>query len=199
MPKLDKLVPKKQRVGFTGSTGLQLTVDDGGKITECTLRTSSPIAGMDDLACTAVRTGKYTIPRPILYREGRNPLAALILWKEGLGETRFATQRVRYPNVVPGKLLEVERGLGAAYPATALAAKAAGKATMEVAVDASGKVTHCLVVASTGNDALDIASCAQIERAEGLFLPGSNVFGQPVGGHMGGVDLDWKPGSLGVQ
>jgi len=64
------------------------------------------------------------------------------------------------------------------YPASALAAGAGGSAQAELTVGPDGRVTGCTLTRSTGNSALDSATC-NILRRRAKFVPARDSNGNP--------------------
>jgi TonB family protein len=73
------------------------------------------------------------------------------------------------------------------YPAAALARAAEGRAEFRLAVDPRGRIGACVIVASSGHEDLDAATCRILtERAR--FRPAFDRRGRPVAGsHVGRV------------
>lgn len=65
------------------------------------------------------------------------------------------------------------------YPASAIRAEAEGTVAITVAVDDRGRVMACSVTGSSGNEALDAATCRLYPR-RARFTPALNDAGQPV-------------------
>lgn len=59
------------------------------------------------------------------------------------------------------------------YPASALRARAEGDVHFRLAIGANGRVSGCVVIASSGNSALDMATC-RIMRSRARFEPARN-------------------------
>ena len=64
------------------------------------------------------------------------------------------------------------------YPASALSAGAEGSARAQLTIGTDGRVTSCNLVKSTGNGALDSATC-NILRRKARFTPARDSNGQP--------------------
>ena len=65
------------------------------------------------------------------------------------------------------------------YPASALRALAEGTTTVRLTVSGNGRVSGCVVVRSSGNSALDAATCAAMQRRL-RFAPATDEHGNPV-------------------
>ena len=64
------------------------------------------------------------------------------------------------------------------YPAAAIAAEAQGTARAQLTIGPDGRVAGCSLVQSTGNGALDSATC-NILRRRAKFTPARDSNGQP--------------------
>jgi hypothetical protein len=76
----------------------------------------------------------------------------------------------------------------AAAAATALPLPDLAALRLSAAFDESGRTTRCAVVASTGNDAADVAACMALRSAEGI-VPGHDIFGWPIASSTYGLSL----------
>ena len=65
------------------------------------------------------------------------------------------------------------------YPVAALRQDASGRVRARIAVDESGRPTECVIMASSGNPALDAATC-RILTARARFDPALDVAGKPM-------------------
>ena len=65
------------------------------------------------------------------------------------------------------------------YPPSAIRAGAEGRVVTTLGVDRAGKVTSCAVQTSSGNAALDAATCA-VMTTRGAFTPAKDAGGKPV-------------------
>ncbi|QJU58594.1 TonB family protein [Sphingomonas sp. AP4-R1] len=68
------------------------------------------------------------------------------------------------------------------YPTAALRAEVEGSVGIDVTIDARGRVSDCIVTASSGSDLLDQATC-RIYARRARFTPALNEAGQPVAAH----------------
>lgn len=64
------------------------------------------------------------------------------------------------------------------YPQSAIARRQSGTTIVDVTADASGRVTGCAIVSSSGSDHLDRATCVWAPR-RGRFIPGSRNAARP--------------------
>ncbi|NIJ24505.1 protein TonB [Sphingomonas japonica] len=64
------------------------------------------------------------------------------------------------------------------YPASAIRAEAEGRATFRIGIGTNGRVTSCEITGSTGNSALDDATCRGARRA--TFEPAQDQAGNPI-------------------
>ena len=65
------------------------------------------------------------------------------------------------------------------YPAAALREGAQGKTTIRVDIDTGGRVAGCNVTSSSGNSALDDATC-RVARRRGRYTPAKDQSGNPI-------------------
>ena len=63
------------------------------------------------------------------------------------------------------------------YPISALRAGIQGRVIVRIALDAEARPTECVAVASSGNEAIDAATCRAV-RSRGRFLPALDARGQ---------------------
>lgn len=77
------------------------------------------------------------------------------------------------------------------YPSAARRAGAEGRVSVSVDVSADGRVTGCRIVGSSGNDALDAATCHLATR-NGRFAPALNVAGEPTPGTITLRPVRWR-------
>jgi protein TonB len=76
------------------------------------------------------------------------------------------------------------------YPASALAAGAGGTAQAELTIGPDGRVTGCNLVRSTGNGALDSATC-NILRRRAKFIPARDSNGNPTSDTIRTPSITW--------
>lgn len=76
------------------------------------------------------------------------------------------------------------------YPRIAISREYEGTTRYQVTVDANGRVQGCSIVASSGHEALDRASCDKIER-RARFRPGIDRNGMEVAGTYSG-SVSWQ-------
>jgi protein TonB len=76
------------------------------------------------------------------------------------------------------------------YPASALAAGAGGSAQAELTIGADGRVTGCTLTRSTGNSALDSATC-NILRRRAKFTPARDSNGNPTSDTLRTPTITW--------
>jgi TonB family protein len=78
------------------------------------------------------------------------------------------------------------------YPSEALAAGQEGKAIARMDVDATGRVTGCAVVVSSGSQSIDKATC-DVSLRRGRFHPAIGADGRPIAG-IRIVPVTWNIG-----
>jgi protein TonB len=76
------------------------------------------------------------------------------------------------------------------YPASALAAGAGGTAQAELTIGPDGRVTGCNLTKSTGNGALDSATC-NILRRRAKFIPARDSNGNPTSDTIRTPSITW--------
>jgi protein TonB len=76
------------------------------------------------------------------------------------------------------------------YPLAALAAREQGKAGFRLSVDASGAVTACTIIASSGSQLLDDATCT-LMRGTARLSPALDKKGRPTSGTYSS-SITWK-------
>ena len=76
------------------------------------------------------------------------------------------------------------------YPAAAIRAEAEGTTRFALAIGANGRVTDCTVTGSSGNSALDSATC-RIMRSRGRYTPARDSSGNPISGQDRG-SVTWR-------
>lgn len=76
------------------------------------------------------------------------------------------------------------------YPAAAIRAEAEGTTRFALAIGANGRVTDCTVTGSSGNSALDSATC-RILRSRARYTPARDGSGNPISGQDRG-SVTWR-------
>jgi protein TonB len=77
------------------------------------------------------------------------------------------------------------------YPASAQAADAQGTAQAQLTIGADGRVVGCNLIRSTGNSALDSATC-NILRRRAKFTPARDSNGNPTGDTYTTPPIVWR-------
>lgn len=77
------------------------------------------------------------------------------------------------------------------YPASAQAAGAEGTAQASLTIGADGRVSGCSITRSTGNGALDAATCS-ILRRRAKFSPAIDSNGRPTGDTVSTPPITWR-------
>jgi periplasmic protein TonB len=77
------------------------------------------------------------------------------------------------------------------YPASAQAAGAEGTAQATITIGADGRVTGCTINRSTGNSALDSATC-NIIRRRAKFVPARDSNGNPTADTLQTPPITWR-------
>jgi len=76
------------------------------------------------------------------------------------------------------------------YPASALAAGAGGTAQAELSISADGRVVGCSLIRSTGNSALDAATC-NVLRRRAKFTPARDSNGNATSDTVRTPSITW--------
>ena len=76
------------------------------------------------------------------------------------------------------------------YPASALVQGEEGRPRFRLMVGADGRVSHCVILASSGSSALDNATC-RIMRSRARFTPARDSNGNPAAGEYPG-EINWQ-------
>ncbi len=77
------------------------------------------------------------------------------------------------------------------YPASAAAAGAEGTAQAQLTIDSGGRVVGCSLIRSTGNSALDSATC-NILRRRAKFTPARDSNGNPTTDTVTTPPIRWQ-------
>jgi protein TonB len=77
------------------------------------------------------------------------------------------------------------------YPASAQSAGAEGTAQAELTISATGQVVSCNLIRSTGNSALDQATC-NILRRRAKFTPARDSNGNPTTDTVQTPPITWR-------
>lgn len=132
-----------------------------------------------------VTTVAPVIPTQLTATDNRLVVDTKILPDTGAAQDN-AEQPITPPPVMPSKAQKpapaTDRGGWITtddYPATAIRAEAQGAVGITVAIDERGRVMACTVTASSGNDALDAATCRLYPR-RARFTPALDDAGRPV-------------------
>jgi protein TonB len=97
------------------------------------------------------------------------------------------------PRIEPAKAKGSLIGLfsDADYPASAQSAGAEGTAQAQMTIGADGRVTGCTITRSTGNNALDAATC-NILRRRAKFTPAHDSNGNAVSDTQSSPPITWR-------
>lgn len=77
------------------------------------------------------------------------------------------------------------------YPAAAARLGEQGTVQVELAVNESGKVTHCTIIQSSGHPSLDNATCVILQR-RARFIPAQDVDGRSVPDRVTTPPITWR-------
>ena len=76
------------------------------------------------------------------------------------------------------------------YPVAALTGRQEGRTSFRLAIGPNGRVTGCIVLGSSGSNALDAATC-RILRGRARFRPARDEAGRPTADEYFG-QYDWR-------
>ena len=192
--------------GAQGIVRVQLGIGPDGRVSDCTIIRNSGAASLDAATCRILRErGHFPPPRNARGRPSRGFVEGDVEWHLPPG-----TVAVRRPvnesvaSLLPDELIggrgPRDRALGpfpprrmsadlgayfraSDYPARALAARHEGEVGYEVVVGTNGRVSNCRVNRSSGDAALDAATC-RVLRERARYLPARDIRG----GTMEGVE-----------
>jgi protein TonB len=77
------------------------------------------------------------------------------------------------------------------YPASAQAAGAEGTAQAQITIGTDGRVVGCNIIRSSGNGALDAATC-NIIRRRAKYVPARDSNGQPTTDTLTTPPITWR-------
>lgn len=169
-----------------GRAGLRLSVNQWGRVSDCTVTRSSGSSDLDALSCKLVARRAVFIPatdgnaRPIpsiythdIVWDVLRPAAPL---PRISATANFGYQRLPSPPVGDYRSPRL-----ADYPKDLRDAGVEGRARLRLRIDRDGKIADCVVIESSGNAALDVASCDFV-RSGGSFTPARGIDGEPTEG-----------------
>ena len=177
-----------------GTTAFKLTVNKEGRVSDCTIISSSGHADLDEVTCNRVTARAEFYPAQD---------------KTGQPTVGHYSNRVRWqiPNYAP--MTSFPRGpiardnawtriLPKDFPSQALAEKRQGRVMVELSVSAVGTVEDCQILKSSAYADLDAATC-KIASSQANFGPALDVMGQPTAGRIQ-TRIDWRiPGEGGIS
>ena len=192
--------------GAEGSVGVQLGIGPDGRVGDCTVTRNSGVASLDAATCRILRErASFPPARNAAGRPSRGFVEGTVEWllPAGTGAARRPVSE-SVADVLPGEMVGRPgppvrgRGLSAPrrlhadlgsyfrpadYPAGALAARREGVVGYQVTVGANGRVSSCRVTRSSGDAALDAATC-RVLRQRARYSPARD----PQGGTMEGAE-----------
>ena len=184
--------------GIEGVVGVRLGIGPDGRVSDCAVTANSGAASLDAATCRILRERAS-------FRPARGVVEGIVAWRlpPGTGAARRPVSESVVdvlPDEVLGRPGPGARRLGpfpprrtpadlghyfraGDYPASALAARREGEVGYQVTVGANGRVSHCRVTRSSGDAALDAATC-RVFRTRVRYAPARD----PRGGTMEGVE-----------
>ena len=169
-----------------GRAALRLSVNQWGRVSDCMVTRSSGSPDLDALSCKLVARRAVLIPatdgdaNPIQSRYDHEIVWDVLLPAgpmPRLATTAFGGYE-RLPSPPVG---EYRSPRLADYPKDLRDAGVEGSARLRLRIDPDGKVADCAIRESTGNAALDVASCDFV-RSGGTFTPARGIDGEPTEG-----------------
>lgn len=201
------------RARAEGSVVVDLVIGADGRVSGCTVFSSSGSAALDAATCRILRSrARY---RPAFGRDG-NPVSGTdssrITWRlPSAGPPPYPVPRVALlaPDMPPSSLRgappapprhwsvpwRARENLGSYfsvddYPAAALRARIEGVVGFTLVVDPDGRVSDCSITGPSGSADLDAATC-RILRSRARYTPARNAAGEPVSGSDRGA-MTWR-------
>ncbi|HST35409.1 MAG TPA: energy transducer TonB [Allosphingosinicella sp.] len=189
-----------------GIVRVQLGIGPDGRVTDCTITRNSGAASLDAATCRILRErGHFPPPRNARGRPSRGFVEGAVEWRLPPGVVAVrrpvndsvasvlpdeALGRPGPPNRAlgpfPPRRLQAAPGgyfLPGDYPRGALAARREGEVGYELTIGTSGRVSNCRVTRSSGDVALDAATC-RVLRERARYIPARDL----QGGTTEGVD-----------
>jgi TonB family protein len=153
-----------------GTVSFRLTIDADGRVADCQVTASSGSAALDSATCRILRSrARYSPARDARGRPTIGSDAARVTWRLPPAPVHHAVARVSAQGLIRA----------GDYPQSARAAGEEGVVGYEFDVDVDGRISSCQIVAPSGSDALDEATCALLQ-ARALYRPATDASGQPV-------------------
>lgn len=177
--------------GEQGDTDFTLTVDPGGRVSQCTIARSSGSAALDETTCRLMKSrARFTPARAADGSLRYGAAAGRIAWRipgapPPSGSGMIADSASNYPAVTfPVEGPWPKASLASLfsdedYPASARAARESGRVEFTLGIGISGRVESCVIQRSSGSAALDSATCRLI-RARARFVPARDASGNAV-------------------
>ena len=166
---------KERRAGVEGTARVALSVRLDGSVSRCRIVRDSGSARLDAAACKLGRKLRFARAAAAATRpRAEHPCCAMvdIVWGGGTARLR----PLRSPALPRIRLVELVSD--ADYPAAALRAGQQGTVGFRLDLDATGAVTQCTVMSSSGSAPLDETTC-RILRERVRAEPARDEYGEP--------------------
>lgn len=161
-----------------GQVAFELEIDQRGRVTGCTVQSSSGHALLDRAACELYRgRARYTpaqdaVGKPTIAKDQRS-----VRW--GIGSAGPSAVDIESPDLVQGSKLV----LASDYPAAAVSNNEQGAVTALVRVDADGTPASCTIEKTSRSTALDARTC-ELLSTRGRFKPARDEQGTGIAGEF---------------
>lgn len=163
--------------GHEGTTRFELTISPSGVVTDCVITASSGSADLDRLTCELIyERAMFEPPRDAKNRPAAGTFKSAVRWI--------------LPNVdkstPPKPKNSQDRWItDDAYPAAARRNGLEGVVRYRLIVAPSGRVSSCIITASSGHSSLDEATCKRLTRYA-RFETATDDLGRPIQGDFYG-------------
>ncbi|WP_411292003.1 energy transducer TonB [Sphingorhabdus sp.] len=169
-----------------GTTGFRVTVSPDGRVTDCTIVSSSGSAELDAATCTNVsRRARF---EPALDPQGNPTIgnyANRIRWQ--IPNTTPVISFPRGPAMLNGSWMRLSRE---DYPSKALTEKRQGRAKIELSISSGGVVSGCKILETSMHPDLDNEAC-KIASSRAAFTPALDIQGLPTNGRVQ-TEVNWR-------
>jgi TonB family protein len=177
------------RANDQGTTGFRLIIGPDGRVSECTVTSSSGSAALDMATCRILRSRARYSPA----RDGNgNPTSGRdsgrVTWRlpdDGDERAGLPAPQLAARLLTP----HAERMTAADFPRGTPPRGAEGSSELRVAVGRNGRVIGCDIYLGSGSDALDAAAC-RLFAARSRYAPARDLAGAAIC-DIDFVTIDW--------
>lgn len=171
----DRNVPKKAKAVA------KIVLDAAAKAEKCEIIISSGHGAIDEASCAALKAASYR-SLTASYPGYKPSLALMVEWNGKNAKAVAPSQTPIFPVATPILFTAEQFPAGFAMPKWGT--------TVQLRLNASGKIERCLIPRTSGSDDADAALCAIIRR-QGRFSGAKDAFGQPSVSGMY-MDIRWS-------